>query len=316
MAKLDLGLPGYNSLFSTEKERSESNIERVETIPIDSITDFKNHPFHVELDEDMIKLIDSIQEHGILMPALVRPNPEGGYEMIAGHRRKYALEKLGLTEIKAIVRNLDDDQATILMVDSNVQREHILPSERAHAYKMRLDAMKHQGRSLLVDITSSQLGTKYKKERTDALLAEQVGVSRNQIQRYIRLTFLIEPFQEMVDGRHSEGYTMALNPAVEISFLKENEQQNLLNCIHEYDAMPSLVQAQKFKKASRNGTLSLDFMRGVLSMEKPNQMEKQTINITKYDKYFPKSYTYQQKEKKVEELLSDWAKKREKSKER
>lgn len=257
MAKLDLGLPSYDSLFSTEEDRQVANLEKIVSIPIDKISDFKDHPFHVTMDEDMLKLIDSIKENGILIPALVRPKADGTYEMISGHRRKYAMSHIGLKEMTAIVRELDDDQATILMVDSNIQRENIYPSERGYAYKMRLEAMKHQGRKLdLVPdeelgveyskSTSSQVGTKFK--RADAALAEIIGESRNQIQRFIRLTYLIEPLQEMVDGRHESEIRIAFNPAVELSFLTESEQYDLADAIVDNQRTPSLAQCQEFKK--------------------------------------------------------------------
>ena len=319
MGKYDLGLNGYSSIFSTEKERQEdTNVEKVVSIPIESISDFKNHPFHVSLDEDMVKLIDSIQDNGILMPALVRPKKDGeGYEMIAGHRRKFALQQLGLKEINAIIRDIDDDQATILMVDSNIQREHVLPTERAYAYKMRLEAMKHQGKQLLVDSTSSQVGTKYTKVRADAELSELVGISRNQLQRFIRLTYLIEPLQKMVDGTYDDKrFTIAFNPGVELSFLKEKEQESLVDLIKEFDATPSLTQAQQFKQASKDGVLDESYIRGVLSVEKPNQREPRPIDWNKYNKYFPKNYTQEQKEQLVDKLLGAWAKKREKGQSR
>ena len=225
MPKLDLGLPSYDSLFSTEEERQEANTEKVMAIPINKIKDFEGHPFHVTMDEDMAKLIDSIKENDMLMPALVRPKPDGTYEMISGHRRKFAMSQLGKTEMNVIIRDLDDDQATILMVDSNIQRENIYPSERGYAYKMRLEAMKHQGKSVKEfhgDIgtvydksTSCQVGTKL---RSDVALADTTEFSARQIQRFIRLTYLIEPLQEMVDGRNENEIKIAFNPAVELSY--------------------------------------------------------------------------------------------------
>lgn len=234
MPKLDLGLPTYDSLFSTEEERQDASAEKVTTIPIDKITDFKGHPFHVTMDEDMAKLIDSIKENDMLMPALVRPKEDGTYEMISGHRRKFALSQLGRKEMNVIIRDLDDDQATILMVDSNIQRENIFPSERGYAYKMRLEAMKHQGKKVDIDTTdipieydkptSNQVGW---KSESAAKLGEQIGISMNQIRRFIRLTYLIEPLQEMVDGRHENEIKIAFNPAVELSYLTESEQYDL-----------------------------------------------------------------------------------------
>lgn len=311
MSKLDLGLPGYQSMFeSTEKADSEQT-ETFQNIEIDTISDFKDHPFHINMDEDMVKLIESIEVNGQLMPVLVRPS-KNGYEMISGHRRKYAMKKLGYQKVKAIVKNLNDDEATILMVDSNIQREHISMMEKAFAYKMRLEAMKHQGKAMMIDETCAQVEYKSKGKKSIEILAEMVGVNRNQIQRYIRLTHLIEPLQQMVDGVHPDGYKMAFNPAVEISFLTKEEQYDLLACIEELVATPSLVQAQRFKAASKEGTLSIDYIRGALSVEKPNQSERSYVKWSKYDKYFPKSYTNEQKDRVVEELLTSWARKRQK----
>ena len=285
MSKLDLGLPGYQSMFeSTEKADSEQT-ETFQNIEIDTISDFKDHPFHINMDEDMVKLIESIEVNGQLMPVLVRPS-KNGYEMISGHRRKYAMQKLGYQKVKAIVKNLNDDEATILMVDSNIQREHISMMEKAFAYKMRLEAMKHQGKAMMIDETCAQVEYKSKGKKSIEILAEMVGVNRNQIQRYIRLTHLIEPLQQMVDGVHPDGYKMAFNPAVEISFLTKEEQYDLLACIEELVATPSLVQAQRFKAASKEGTLSIDYIRGALSVEKPNQSERSYVKWSKYDKYF------------------------------
>ena len=311
MSKLDLGLPGYQSMFeSTEKADSEQT-ETFQNIEIDTISDFKDYPFHINMDEDMVKLIESIEVNGQLMPVLVRPS-KNGYEMISGHRRKYAMQKLGYQKVKAIVKNLNDDEATILMVDSNIQREHISMMEKAFAYKMRLEAMKHQGKAMMIDETCAQVEYKSKGKKSIEILAEMVGVNRNQIQRYIRLTHLIEPLQQMVDGVHPDGYKMAFNPAVEISFLTKEEQYDLLACIEELVATPSLVQAQRFKAASKEGTLSIDYIRGALSVEKPNQSERSYVKWSKYDKYFPKSYTNEQKDRVVEELLTSWARKRQK----
>lgn len=311
MSKLDLGLPGYQSMFESTKKANSEQTETIQDIEIDAISDFKDHPFHINMDEDMIKLIESIEVNGQLMPVLVRPS-KNGYEMISGHRRKYAMEKLGYQKVKAIVKNLNDDEATILMVDSNIQREHISMMEKAFSYKMRLEAMKHQGKAMMIDETCAQVEYKSKGKKSIEILAEMVGVNRNQIQRYIRLTHLIEPLQQMVDGVHPYGYKMAFNPAVEISFLTKEEQYDLLACIEELVATPSLVQAQRFKAASKEGTLSIDYIRGALSVEKPNQSERSYVKWSKYDKYFPKSYTNEQKDRVVEELLTGWARKRQK----
>ena len=274
MAKLDLGLPSYDSLFSTEEERQDSKAEKVTKIPINEISDFNNHPFSVKMDEDMVKLIDSIQDNGLLVPVLVRPNKDGnGYEMIAGHRRKFAMTQTGATEIEAIIRDLDDDQATILMVDSNIQRETILPTERGYAYKMRLEAMKHQGKR--TDLTSTQVGQKleYKKKYSVENLAEAVGESRNQIQRYIRLTELIKPLQQMVDGVHPEDFVISLNPAYELSFLTPEQQQIVVNTIYDTLATPSLAQAQQLKRDSQYGVFNELSVYKLLSDIKPNQRQ-------------------------------------------
>ena len=311
MRKIDLGLPTYEeSLFSTEEQRQEAKLEKVMKIPIDEIHSFKNHPFHVRQDEEMQKLIDSVHENGILIPVLVRPDKDGnGYEMISGHRRKFALEFNGAKEIDAIVRDLDDDQATIIMVDSNIQRENILPTERGFAYRMKLEAVKHQGKR--TDLTSSQVGTKLK--RADDLLADQVGESRNQIQRYIRLTYLVKPLRDMVDGIHEDGFTIALNPAYELSFLTIKEQNELIQIIQDTLATPSLSQSQEMKRKSQDGTLSPDTMMDMLLTEKPNQKEKLSFKMEEINKYFPRSYTPNQKKELIIKLLGEWQKKKEKA---
>lgn len=323
MPKLDLGLPSYDSLFSTEEERQEANTEKVMTIPINKIKDFEGHPFHVTMDEDMAKLIDSIKENDMLMPALVRPKPDGTYEMISGHRRKFAMSQLGRTEMNVIIRDLDDDQATILMVDSNIQRENIYPSERGYAYKMRLEAMKHQGKK--VDIDTSEIPIEYEKttsaqvgrkpESAD-ILGGQLGISRNQIKRFIRLTYLVEPLQEMVDGRNENEIKIAFNPAVELSYLTESEQFDLVNAIIENQRTPSLAQCQKFKRLSHDGELTADFIEDTLSEEKPNQREKLSFQMKEIDKYFPKDYTPGKKKDLMIHLLESWAKKRSREQER
>ena len=323
MPKLDLGLPTYDSLFSTEEERQEASAEKVTTIPIDKITDFKGHPFHVTMDEDMAKLIDSIKENDMLMPALVRPKEDGTYEMISGHRRKFALSQLGRKEMNVIVRNLDDDQATILMVDSNIQRENIYPSERGYAYKMRLEAMKHQGKSVKEfngDIgtvyektTSCQVGTKL---RSDVALADTTEFSARQVQRFIRLTYLVEPLQKMVDGRHENEIKIAFNPAVELSYLSESEQYDLANAIVENQRTPSLAQCQEFKRLSHDGELTTEFIDDTLSEEKPNQREKLSFQMKEIDQYFPKDFTPGKKKDLMIRLLENWAKKRAREQER
>lgn len=327
MPKLDLGLPTYDSLFSTEEERQDANAEKVTTIPIDKITDFKGHPFHVTMDEDMAKLIDSIKENDMLMPALVRPKEDGTYEMISGHRRKFALSQLGRKEMNVIVRNLDDDQATILMVDSNIQRENIYPSERGYAYKMRLEAMKHQGKKI-EEIPDDELGIEYSKSTSGQvdqklstavsrdLLAKQLGESSKQIQRFIRLTYLVEPLQKMVDGRHENEIKIAFNPAVELSYLTESEQYDLANAIVENQRTPSLAQCQEFKRLSHDGELTTEFIDDTLSEEKPNQREKLSFQMKEIDKYFPKDFTPGKKKDLMIHLLENWAKKRSREQER
>lgn len=312
MRKIDLGLPTYEeSLFSTEEQRQEAKLEKVMKIPIDAIHAFKNHPFHVRQDEEMQKLIDSVQENGILIPVLVRPDRDGnGYEMISGHRRKFALEFNGAKEIDAIVRDLDDDQATIIMVDSNIQRENILPTERGFAYRMKLEAMKHQGRR--TDLTSAQLGPKLPKHSVDQL-AEESGESRNQVKRYIRLTYLVKPLRDMVDGIHEDGFTIALNPAYELSFLTIKEQNELVQIIQDTLATPSLSQSQEMKRKSQDGTLSPDTMMDMLLTEKPNQKEKLSFKMEEINKYFPRSYTPNQKKELIIKLLGEWQKKKEKA---
>ena len=326
LPKLDLGLPSYDSLFSTEEERQEANSEKVMTIPIDKITDFKEHPFHVTMDEDMAKLIDSIKENDMLMPALVRPKKDGSYEMISGHRRKFALSQLGRKEMNVIIRDLDDDQATILMVDSNIQRENIYPSERGYAYKMRLEAMKHQGKRVDINVddvpvkysksTSTQVEQKSKNKYSVELLGEQLGLDRNQIRRFIRLTYLIEPLQEMVDGRHENEIKIAFNPAVELSYLTESEQYDLANAIVENQRTPSLAQCQEFKRLSHDGELTSEFIEDTLSEEKPNQREKLSFQMKEIDKYFPKDFTPGKKKDLMIHLLENWAKKRSREQER
>ena len=326
LPKLDLGLPSYDSLFSTEEERQEANSEKVMTIPIDKITDFKEHPFHVTMDEDMAKLIDSIKENDMLMPALVRPKKDGTYEMISGHRRKFALSQLGRKEMNVIIRDLDDDQATILMVDSNIQRENIYPSERGYAYKMRLEAMKHQGKrieeipddelGIEYKTTSGQVGQKLSNAVSRDLLAQQLGESSKQIQRFIRLTYLIEPLQEMVDGRHENEIKIAFNPAVELSYLTESEQYDLANAIVENQRTPSLAQCQEFKRLSHDGELTSEFIEDTLSEEKPNQREKLSFQMKEIDKYFPKDFTPGKKKYLMIHLLENWAKKRSREQER
>lgn len=311
MPKLDLGLPSYDSLFSTEKERQESSAEKVMKIPIAKISDFKGHPFHVTMDEDMAKLIDSIKENDMLMPALVRPKEDGTYEMISGHRRKFAMSQLGKKEMNVIIRNLDDDQATILMVDSNIQRENIYPSERGYAYKMKLEAMKHQEKKI-DEIPDEELRVEYNKSTCGQvghnsvdILAKNIGESRKQIQRFIRLTYLIEPLQEMVDGRNEDNITIAFNPAVELSYPISDEQQYVVDSINDNQRTPSLAQCQEFKRLSHDRELTFDFVNDTLAEEKPNQREKLSFQMNEINKYFPKNLS-PGKKKDMIHLLENW----------
>ena len=318
--KFEFGLPSQDSLFSTEEERQDERLEKVVSLPINNIKDFHDHPFHVELDDDMLKLIDSIKENGMLMPALVRPTSDGSYEMVSGHRRKFAMNYLGMKEMNVIVRDLDDDQATILMVDSNIQRENIRPSEKGYAYKMRLEAMKHQGKRIDIEnkdipveyskTTSTQVEQKSNKYSVE-LLGEELGIDRNQIRRFIRITYLIKPLQDMVDGCHENEIKIAFNPAVELSYLTESEQIELADAIIENNRTPSLAQCQKFKRLSHDGQLTTEFITETMEAEKPNQREKLSFQMKEIDKYFPKGYSPNKKKDVIIRLLDNWVKKRE-----
>jgi ParB family chromosome partitioning protein len=306
-ARDSIKLTSVDELFSTEESRADSQREKVLDIPLSEISDFPNHPFKVKADEAMLEMAESVKQYGVLVPGLVRPKPDGGYEMIAGHRRKKASELAGKETMPCIVRELDDDAAIVAMVDSNLQRESILPSEKAFAYKMKLEAMKRQaGRPSKENM--SQVGT---QKRSDQILAEQSGDSRNQIQRYIRLTELIPPILEMVDEKR-----IAFNPAVEISYLAEKEQQDLYNTMQSEDCTPSLAQAQRMKKLSQDGRLNVDVIFSILTEEKPNQKEKFHIQRERIDRFFPKNFTEKQKEDLIVQLLESWYKKRQKEQER
>ena len=293
-------LASVDDLFSTEESRTDAQREKVVEIPLSELHPFKGHPFKVKDDEAMMETADSIKQYGVLVPAIARPDPEGGYELVAGHRRHRASELAEKETMPVIVRDLDDDAATIIMVDSNLQRESLLPSERAFAYKMKLDAMKHQGER--VDLTSSQVGTKL---RADEILAQQAGSSRNQVQRYIRLTELIPELMDMVDEKK-----IALNPAYELSFLKKEEQVDLLDAMDSEQATPSLSQAQRLKKYSQEGHLTLDMMRVIMGEEKKSDLDRVTFTSDTLRKYFPKSYTPQRMQETIIKLLEAWQKKR------
>ena len=299
-------LASVDDLFSTEETRADAQREKVMEIPLSELHPFKNHPFKVKDDEAMMETADSVRKYGVLVPAIARPDPDGGYELVAGHRRHRASELAEKETMPVIVRDLDDDAATIIMVDSNLQREELLPSERAFAYKMKLDAMKHQGER--VDLTSSQVGTQL---RADELLAQQAGSSRNQVQRYIRLTELIPELLDMVDERK-----IALNPAYELSFLKKEEQVDLLDAMDSEQATPSLSQAQRLKKFSQEGHLSIDVMRAIMGEEKKSDLDKVTFTSDTLRKYFPKSYTPAKMQETIIKLLEQWQKKRQRDQER
>ena len=303
----NIRLTSVDDLFSTEESRADEQREKVQEIPLSELHPFPNHPFKVVDDERMLDTADSIRGHGMLVPAIARPRAEGGYELIAGHRRKRGCELAGLDTMPVIVRNLDDDASTIIMVDSNIQRESLLPSERAFAYKMKLEALNHQGKR--TGLTSSQLGTKLM--RTDEILAEQSGTSRNQVQRYIRLTELVPDLLDMVDAKK-----IAFNPAVELSYLKPEEQTALMEAMDSEQATPSLSQAQRLKRFSQEGTLSPDMMRAILSEEKKADMDRVTLTGDTLRKYFPKSYTPRQMEQTILKLLEGWHRRRQQSQER
>ena len=300
-------LTSVDDLFSTEEERTSAAQEKVQEIALAQLHPFRNHPFKVLDDDKMFDTAESIRSHGVLVPAIVRPREDGDYELVSGHRRKRACELAGLETMPVIVRNLDDDAATVIMVDSNIQRETLLPSERAFAYKLKLEALKHQGRR--TDLTSGQVGTKL--QRADETIAEQAGTSRNQVQRFIRLTELIPELLNMVDDRK-----IALNPAVELSYLKKDEQTMLIDAMEREQTTPSLSQAQRLKKFSQSGMLTVESMRAIMSEEKKSDIDKVTFSTDKISKYFPKSYTPKQMEETIMKLLESWHKKRQRAQER
>jgi ParB family chromosome partitioning protein len=302
-------LASVDDLFSTEEGRQDAKLEKIQEIPLSELHPFRNHPFKVKDDEAMMETADSIKQYGVLVPAIARPDPEGGYELVAGHRRHRASELAEKETMPVIVRDLDDDAATIIMVDSNLQRESLLPSERAFAYKMKLDAMKHQGER--VDLTCSQVGNKLEGKKSSEILAEQVGQSKNQIFRYIRLTELIPELLDMVDEKK-----IALNPAYELSFLKKEEQVDLLDAMDSEQATPSLSQAQRLKKYSQEGHLTLDMMRVIMGEEKKSDLDRVTFTSDTLRKYFPKSYTPQRMQETIIKLLEAWQKKRQRDQER
>ena len=302
-------LTSVGDLFSTEESRVDAQREKVMEIPLSELHPFKGHPFKVKDNEAMLETAESVREYGVLVPAIARPDPDGGYELVADHRRHRASELAGKETMPVIVRDLDDDAATIIMVDSNLQRESLLPSERAFAYKMKLEAMKHQG--IRADLTCAQLGHKFDGKKSRDVLAEQVGQSKNQVQRFIRLTELIPELLDMVDERK-----IAFNPAYELSFLKREEQMQLLDAMDSEQATPSLSQAQRLKKFSQEGSLSVDVMRAIMSEEKKSDLDKITLTSDTLHRYFPKSYTPRKMQETIIKLLEQWQRKREKEQER
>ena len=306
----NIELKSVDDLFATEESRADAQREKVQEIPLGELHPFRNHPFRVKDDAAMQDTVDSVREYGVLVPAIARPDPDGGYELIAGHRRHHASELAGKETMPVIIRDLDDDAATIIMVDSNLQREELLPSERAFAYKMKLDAMKRQaGRHIKENC--SQLGNNFNGKRSSEIMAEQIGDSKNQIFRYIRLTELIPTLLDRVDERK-----IAFNPAVELSYLKKEEQTLLLEAMDSEQATPSLSQAQRLKKFSQQKMLSLDVMRAIMSEEKKTDLDRVTLKNETLRKYFPKSYTPKQMEDTIIKLLEGWYKKRQLSQER
>ena len=300
-------LASVDDLFSTEEGRQDAKLEKIQEIPLSELHPFRNHPFKVKDDEAMMETADSIKQYGVLVPAIARPDPEGGYELVAGHRRRRASELAEKETMPVIIRDLDDDAATIIMVDSNLQRESLLPSERAFAYKMKLEAVKHQGAR--TDLTSRQVGEK--SQTSIQKVADQAGESQRQVQRYIRLTELIPELMDMVDEKK-----VALNPAYELSFLKKEEQRDLLDAMDSEQATPSLSQAQRLKKYSQEGHLTLDMMRVIMGEEKKSDLDRVTFTSDTLRKYFPKSYTPQRMQETIIKLLEAWQKKRQRDQER
>lgn len=298
--KRNLTLGGVDALFSTEEDRQSAKLEKVQEIPVDQLIPFKNHPFKVVDDEAMLRTVESVSQYGILSPLIARPMEGGGYELISGHRRKHAAELAGLAVVPVIVREMDDDAATILMVDSNLQRETILPSERAWAYRLKLEAMKHQGQR--TDLTSVQVAPKLSTE----IIGEAAGMSKDNVKRFIRLTYLIPELLEMVDQKQ-----LAFNPAVELSYLSDEQQYQFIEAMEYAQTTPSLSQAQRLKKLAADGMCSLEAMCAVMSEEKKDMLDKVTFKGDELRKFFPKSYTPKQMQETIIKLLTQWQKKRE-----
>lgn len=299
-------MTSYDDIFETDESRAESQLERVQSIRLSALVPFKEHPFKVVDDEAMLRTTESIAQYGVLTPLIARPLEDGSYEIISGHRRAHAAELAGLTEVPVLVRRMDDDAATVLMVDSNLQRENILPSERAYAYKMKLEAMKHQGER--TDLTSVQLGPKLDAA---SRIGDDAGESRSQIKRYIRLTNLIPEVLDMVDQKQ-----ISFNPAVELSYLKAEEQEMFIQAMDEVQAAPSLSQAQRLKKLSQEGSFTLDAAREIMNEVKKGDLERVTFRNEQLRKYFPRSYTTQQMQNTILKLLDQWQKKKGRDQER
>ena len=303
---LNVALKGLDDIFSTEESRQEEQREQVQQIPVSELFPFKNHPFKVLDDDSMTRTVESISQFGVLAPLIARPRPEGGYEIISGHRRKHAAELAHLDTVPVIVRNMKDDAATILMVDSNLQREHILPSERAFAYKMKLDAIKNQGARS--DLTSAQIGPKLTAAEK---VAEEASDTKSQVKRFIRLTNLVPELLDMVDEKK-----IAFNPAVELSYLDEAQQRDFLEAMNDTQNAPSLSQAQRLKKLAQEGHFSYDVAFAVMGEEKKGELDKVVIKNDTLRKYFPRSYTPKQMEDTIIKLLDQWQRKQQRQNER
>ena len=301
----NISLTSYDDIFETDESRAESQLERVQNISISELVPFKDHPFKVVDDEAMLRTTESIAQYGVLTPLIARPLEGGGYEIISGHRRAHAAEMAGLTEVPVLVRQMDDDAATVLMVDSNLQRENILPSERAYAFKMKLEALSHQGQRS--DLTSVQVAPKLSTE----VIGESAGMSKDNVKRYIRLTNLIPELLEMVDQKQ-----ISFNPAVELSYLAPEEQEIFMQAMDEVQASPSLSQAQRLKKLAQEGDFTMDAAREIMNEVKKGDLERVTFRNEQLRKYFPRSYTTQQMQDTIIKLLNQWQKKKARDQER
>ena len=306
---LNVSLKGADDIFSTEESRQEQQREQVQQIPIGELFPFKNHPFKVLDDESMQRTVESVEQYGVLSPLIARPRPEGGYEIISGHRRQHAAQLAGLDTLPVIVRNMDDDAAVLLMVDSNLQRENILPSERAFAYKMKLEALKNQGARS--DLTCGQFGHKLIGAKARDIVADESGDNARNVQRFIRLTSLIPELLDMVDEKK-----IAFNPAVELSYLDESQQRDFLEAMNDTQNAPSLSQAQRLKRLAQEGHFSYDVAFAVMGEEKKDELDKVVIKNDTLRKYFPRSYTPKQMEDTIIKLLEQWQRKQQRQNER